>query len=225
MAPDGMPTALDRYLVELTGKSAPLVCFAPTASADDPQYINRFLMAYSQLHVRPSVLTLWGNAGSSLERLKEADLVLIGLGSTVNLVALWQAHGVDAILRTRMDRGDDFVIGGIAAGAGCFFQGSVTDTFGDARAWAGGFGLLPGSFCSHFDGKGQYAPVYTEAVATGGLPGGFACDDGAGIHYVDGEVRGFVTERDGAGVYSVMPTTEPTASGVLVEAEEMAALQ
>ena len=47
MSPLGAPTNLDRYLVELTGKSSPLVCFAPTASADDPQYINKFLLAYA----------------------------------------------------------------------------------------------------------------------------------------------------------------------------------
>lgn len=57
MSPLGAPTNLDRYLVELTGKRSPLVCFAPTASADDPQYINRFLLAYGTLGVRTMVLT------------------------------------------------------------------------------------------------------------------------------------------------------------------------
>jgi peptidase E len=44
-SPLGSPTNFDRYVVELTGKRSPLVCFVPTASADDPQYINRFLVA------------------------------------------------------------------------------------------------------------------------------------------------------------------------------------
>ncbi|MDR1833882.1 MAG: peptidase E [Propionibacteriaceae bacterium] len=223
MSPEGQPTSLDRFLVELTGKPSPLVCFAPTASADDPQYINSFLLAYSALHTRPMVLTVWGNSAQSVSRIPEADLILIGAGSTVNLMALWQAHGVDVAVKERIARGD-VVVGGIAAGGSCFYEGTVTDAFGEPKAWLGGLGLLPGSFCSHFDGEELRAPVYTEAVATGVLPGGFAADDGAAIHYVDGQIAQYVAEREGAGIYQVLPSSEPTASGVLVEAAEMTLL-
>ena len=74
-------------LVELTGKASPLVCFVPTASGDDPQYINKFLVAYGTLGVRVMVLTLWQDAARSVERLAEADLVLVGNGLTVNTVS------------------------------------------------------------------------------------------------------------------------------------------
>ena len=107
MSPFGAPTNLDRYLVELTGKPSPLVCFAPTASADDPQYINKFLLAYGTLGVRTMVLTLWeGGSAGSVARLADADLLLVGGGHTVNLMALWQAHGVDAAIRSRYAVGD-----------------------------------------------------------------------------------------------------------------------
>ena len=80
MSRDGSPTNLDRYLVELTGRRAPMVCFAPTASADDASYIRRFLTAYGSLGVRTMVLTLWTDAAASVARLPEADLVLVGAG-------------------------------------------------------------------------------------------------------------------------------------------------
>lgn len=63
MSNRGEPTALDRHILDLSGKSSPLVCFAPTAAADDPVYVNRFLAAYSALGVRNMVLTTV--AGSS----------------------------------------------------------------------------------------------------------------------------------------------------------------
>ena len=66
MSQFGEPTALDRYLVRLTGKDHPLVCFAPTASSDDPSYIHKFLTAYGSLGVRTSVLTLWTGAAESV---------------------------------------------------------------------------------------------------------------------------------------------------------------
>ena len=69
MSPDSAATNLDRYLVELTGRRAPMVCFVPTASADDATYIRKFLTAYGALGVRTMVLTLWTDAAGSVARL------------------------------------------------------------------------------------------------------------------------------------------------------------
>ena len=223
MSADGAPTNLDRRIVELAGTRSPLVCFAPTASADDPQYINQFLLAYGTLGVRTMVLTLWNGSQKSVERLAEADVLLVGGGKTVNLMALWQAHGVDRAIRARIASGD-MVLAGVSAGGACWYEGCVTDSFGPVSPWRGGLGLLSGSFCPHFDGESDRAPCYTEAVADGDLPGGFAADDGAAIHYIDGRRHAFIAERPGSHVYAVFPTDSPSASGVLVEPQEMTIL-
>lgn len=224
MSPFGAPTNLDRYLLELSGKRAPLVCFAPTASADDAQYINRFLLAYGTLGVRTMVLSLWqGGSAASVARLADADVVLVGGGHTVNLMALWDAHGVSRAIRERAARGD-VVLAGVSAGGSCWYEGCITDSFGDFRAWRGGLGLVPGSFCPHFDGEPERAPAYTDAVASGDLPGGYAADDGAAVHYVDQLPTTFIAESRGQRVYRVMPSDLPTASGVLVEPQEMTVL-
>lgn len=215
-SPLGAPTALDRFLVDLTGRRNPLVCFVPTASADDPHYIRRFLLAYGALGVRPMVLTLWEGAGRAVARIAEADLVLVGNGVTVNMMALWQAHGVDAALRERYAAGD-VVLAGTAAGGNAWFSGCVTDSFGDLRPWRGGLGLAEGSFCCHFGNEDGRARVYTEAVAAGDLPGGYACDDSAGVHLTDGRLVGAVAEARGQRVVAIRPTDAPTASGVTVE--------
>ena len=223
MSPMGQPTALDRYLLELSGVGSPRVCFIPTASADDPGYINRFLVAYGTLGVRPQVLTLWEGAKRSVQLLAEADIVVVGGGSTVNLVALWQAHGVDEVIR-RLATTDDKVLFGISAGACAWHEACITDSFGGTDAWRGGVGLVPGSFCPHYDGEAERAPVYIEAVASGLVPGGYAADDGAAIHYTDGKPYAFITERRGAQVFKVNQSVEPSSSGILVEPQLMTAL-
>ena len=222
MSQFGEPTALDRYLVHLTGKDHPLVCFAPTASSDDPAYIHKFLTAYGSLGVRTSVLTLWTGAGESVDRLAEADLLFVGGGSTVNLVALWQAHGVSDIVAQRYAEGS-LVLAGISAGACCWYQGCVTDSFGDLRPWRGGLGLVRGSFCPHLDGEPERDPIFTAAVASGDLPDGYAADDGAGVHYVDGVPANFIAERSGQVVYRVLPNDVP-GPAVIREAQEMVLL-
>lgn len=134
------------------------MCFAPTAAADDPVYVNRFLAAYSALGVRNMVLTLWQGAAESVERLSQADIVVSGGGSAANLMALWKTHGVDHVIRRMIAADSDVVLAGVSAGAACWFSGCLTDAFGDLRAWRGGMGLLDGSFCPHFDGESERAP-------------------------------------------------------------------
>ena len=157
MSSNGAPTSLDRYIVDLADKSAPLVCFAPTASADNATYINRFLMAYSGLGVRTMVLTLWQGAAESVRRLPEADVVLVGGGNTANLMALWDVHGVSSVLRRMAtENGRTTVLGGISAGAACWFEGCLTDAFGDLRGCEGRRGAEPAGLLGesrHLDGR------------------------------------------------------------------------
>jgi peptidase E len=224
MSAQGAPTNLDRYLVELTGKRSPLVCFAPTASADDPVYINKFLLAYGTLGVRTMILSVWdGGSADSVARIASADVILVGGGHTVNLMALWQAHGVDRAIKARAAAGD-VVLAGVSAGGSCWYSGCITDSFGDFRPWRGGLGLVEGSFCPHFDGEAERAPTYTDAVANGELPAGYGADDGAGVHYLDGVASEFIAESRGRRVYRVLPSDLPTSSGVLVEPQEMTVL-
>jgi peptidase E len=203
MADDDKPTALDRFLLDLADVTDPLVCFAPTASADSVDYVRRFTDAFGALGVRTSVLTLWQDAAESVARLAEADVLYVGGGSTVNLVALWNAHGVPAQLRRICDE-RDMVLAGLSAGANCWYEACTTDAFGPRlEPWIGGLGSVPGSFCPHFDGEPERRPLFTSAVRRGNLPPGFAADDGAAVHHVDGAVAGFLTERPGADVYRV----------------------
>jgi peptidase E len=219
----GQPTALDRYLLDLSGRVSPQVCFVPTASADDPAYINRFLVAYGTLGVRAQVLTVWEDARRSVDRLAEADIVVVGGGSTVNLIALWAAHGVDRIM-ARLAATEGKVLFGISAGACAWHEACITDSFGGMEPWRGGLGLVPGSFCPHYDGEAQRTPAYVAAVSDGSIPGGFAADDGAAVHYVGGVPYAFITERPGASVYRVLHSAEPGSSGILVEPQPMTAI-
>lgn len=217
MSPDGAPTNLDRYLVELTARRSPMVCFVPTASADDSIYVHKFLTAYGSLGVRTMVLTLWQDAAASVARLPEADLVVVGAGSTANLLALWRVHGVDKVLTEMMTADRNLVLGGHSAGAACWYEGCVTDSFGDVRAWPHGLGMLPGSFCPHWDGEVERQPVFTEAIANGDLPAGFAADDGAALHWVDRVLHGAIAERAGARLARFTASDEPASGGLIIE--------
>ncbi len=212
MAPNSAPTSLDRYLVDVSGERSPLVCFVPTASADSAPYINRFLMAYSGLGVRTMVLTLWQGAAESVKRLPEADVVLVGGGNTVNMLALWDAHGVSRTLKLMAaDTSRTMVLGGLSAGGACWFEGCLTDAFGE------GLALLDRKAQAIDRARHAFAGGEFYLEVAGMLPGGHAVDDGVAVHFENGKYTDVLAEREGPTALRLMPSTEPTASGVLTE--------
>ncbi len=211
-------TSLDRYILSLSGATNPLVCFVPTASADHGLYVSRFMNAYSNAHARTSVLTLWEGAAQSLARLDEVDIFLVGGGNTVNLWALWQAHGVGHKLQQiAADPNRDVVLAGMGAGGCIWYEACTTDGYGTGVSpFPFGLGLVGGSFCPHFDGEADRKPRFKEYVDTGQLPSGYGVDNGAAVHYVDGAVHGFYAEREGANVYRV----EQNENGATISRED-----
>lgn len=195
---------LDDWVLERTGKPRPRVCFVPTASGDSPGYVERFLDAFGPRECEASVLRLFqrelDDAGLRSLLLGQ-DVVYVGGGNTANLLAVWRVHGVDRLMREAYDRGT--LLCGISAGSNCWAQGSHTDSFGPLTFLPDGLGILPGSVCPHYDSEPGRRASYREAVATGGLPAGWAVDDGVGALFTDGRLEEAVTRRPGARLYRV----------------------
>jgi dipeptidase E len=192
---------LDDHVLSLARRRRPRVCFVPTASGDSPGYVRRFLRAFPRRRAEASVLSLFRRDARDLEAFVLAqDVVYVGGGSTVNLLAVWRAHGLDAILRRAWRRGT--VLAGVSAGALCWFEGGTTDSFGPIAPLRDGLGFLPGTFSPHYDGEADRRPRYHRAVA-GGLPAGLACDDGAAVCFEGRRLVGAVASRRDAKAYRV----------------------
>jgi dipeptidase E len=193
---------LDDFVLELCGAGRPRVCFLATASGDADGYICRFYDAFPVRRCLPSHLPLFARRRDEDPRdlLLDQDVVYVGGGNTVNMLAVWRAHGVDAALREAWQRG--IVLCGLSAGSLCWFEAGVTDSYGGLDALRDGLGLVAGSHCPHYDSEPGRRPAYTRLVGEG-LPGGVAADDGVGLHYVDGRLAEVVSSRPAAGAYRV----------------------
>jgi peptidase E len=202
MEPDN--PLLDDFVLSLARAPRPRVCFLPTASGDSELYVARFYRAFSQLDCRPADLQLFEREVSDLEAfLLSQDVVYVGGGNTANLLAVWRVHGLDQILRRAWEEG--VVLCGLSAGMNCWFEESVTDSFGAAQLAPlhDGLGLLPGSACPHYDGEEQRRPTFRHLVAIGELPGGWAADDGAAIVFAGQTLTEVVASRPDARAYRV----------------------
>ena len=198
--------ALDRFVVDLSGAARPRICFVPTASGDASEYIDRFFTAFPPSAFDASVLRLFDRDVADIEAfLGEHDVVYVGGGNTLGMLAVWRAHGVDAALRSAWESG--VVMAGMSAGANCWFEACTTDSFllGTADPLVDGLGFASGSFTPHYHGEPARRPAVLALVATSGLPPGLACDDFAAAHIVGTEVRAAVASRPDAGVYRVDP--------------------
>jgi peptidase E len=203
------------FLLELSAHARPRLCYLPTAAADDPTRIVAFYERVLRHPCEPYHVELFGTPQRPAEQVGVADVVWVGGGNTANMLAIWRLHGVDVALRAAWERGA--VLAGASAGGNCWFDASVTDSFGPQLApLADGLGILAGSFCPHHDTEELRRPVYRQLVADGALPSGIACDDFAAVLYDGTELSEVVTLRAGAGASRVTPDGEERLSARLL---------
>jgi peptidase E len=197
---------LRAYVLELTGKERPRICFVPTAVGDQTEGIVRFYEAYAGLG-ELAHLKFFPYPPEDLRAFALAqDVLVVSGGNTANLLAIWRVHGFDAIVREAWEQG--VLLTGGSAGMICWYEACVTDSFGpQLEGLRDGLGFLPGSACPHYDGEERRRPVYAKLVAEG-FPAGIAADDGVALRYDGAELAEVVTVRDGARAYRVGPDGE-----------------
>ena len=188
------------FILGLARTERPRILYVPTAAADSPESVVWF---YEQLagmgELRHARFFPWPRDDLRAFTL-EHDVVVVSGGNTVNMLAIWRAHGFDSILREAWDAGT--VLCGASAGMICWFEAGVSDSFGPQLEGIECLGWLPGSACPHYDGEERRRPRYRELVDDG-FPDGLAADDGVGLHFVGTELREVVSCRRGAGAYRV----------------------
>jgi peptidase E len=197
MEPDN--AALDDFILSLVPAREPRILFMPTASGDPTAQITAFHSRFGDRACRAEHLSLFrlhGDRRPLEDVLLEQDVLYIGGGSMRNLLAIWEAHGLDRILELAWRRG--VMLAGLSAGAMCWFEGGVTRSSGPPETIAG-LGLLKGSLTVHADGEPERLPVWLDAIRSGALPGGWAADDGVGLLFEDDELARAVSSRPGAG--------------------------
>jgi dipeptidase E len=210
MEPDN--PLLDRFVLSLARSARPRVCFVPTASGDSERYVASFYRAFASLDCDPVDLQLFDRKAGDLRAFVRAqDVIYVGGGNTANLLAVWRTHGLDRALAEAWREG--VVLCGVSAGMNCWFEQSVTDSFGVARLapLRDGLALLPGSCCPHYDGEEQRRPTYLSLVGAGELEAGWAAFDGAALVFAGERLEEVVASRPEACAYRV----EPIDNGVV----------
>lgn len=197
------------YACEVTKKDRPKIAYIGTAAGDDSSRIAGFYDACSRINVSPSHLTLFTkpNHANVEEYLLSQDIIWVTGGSVVNLLAVWRAHGLDAILRKCWEAG--VILMGSSAGSICWHTGGTTDSFGmELKPVTNSLGFLPYSSGVHYDSEEQRRPLFQHLIQDGTLDEGYATDDGVSLHFINETLHQAVSDTEGKQAYFVHRTPD-----------------
>jgi len=202
--------ALEKYIVDQTRKDRPAVLMIPTARGDDAEYVAKFHAAFGALGATTQHLPFFHRTPDLSTLVLAQDAIFVGGGNTKSMLAVWRDWGLPELLKEAYESG--VVLGGQSAGAICWFEQGVTDSWADRLRPLDCMGFLNGSCCPHYDGEVERRPAYHALVRQGIMKPGYAIEDGAAAHFRDGRLERIVSKKAGAKAYYVS-----VGAGVLKE--------
>jgi peptidase E len=177
------------YIITLTKKPSPKICFIPTAAADNPYAINYWYELCLNLSVIPSVLRVFINSSpnqkSFEDNLLQVDAIIVSGGNTLNMIAIWKAQGIDTVLRKAYKKG--IILAGGSAGSLCWFKNGISDSRPQKLSIVECLGFINTSHCPHFSSEATRKPLYENYILNNKLPAGYACDDLAAMLFQNGK--------------------------------------
>jgi peptidase E len=192
---------LEKYIIRQSGAESARVAFVPTASGEPDHYVASFYAAFLKLGCRPSVLTFFKRTPDLRSFLLSQDVIYVGGGNTKSLLAVWRDWGVAEILHEAWESG--IVLTGVSAGAICWFEHGVTDSFSGGLRPLACLGFLPGSCCPHYDGEAERRPTLHRLLLAEQISPGIAIEDWTGVHFRETEIYKAIASKRGARAYTV----------------------
>ena len=187
---NGLDKIFIKYIISLTQKPNPKICFIPTAAADDERVIGYWYKICADLPLRPNVLKTFVSSSPEQktfeEEILDSDAIIVGGGNTLNMIAIWKAQGIDTLLKKAYNNG--IILSGGSAGSLCWFTGGYSDSRPKELSLIECLGFLDYSHSPHYNGEPARKPLYQQAVLKGELKPGYACDDNAGLLFINGKV-------------------------------------
>jgi len=176
---------IEKYILDLTGKERPNVVFFPTASAENQDYIIKFYKCFTKMSCELSHVTFFQRTPRLDSIINKADVIYIGGGNTKSMLAVWQEWKLDKLLLKAYNNGK--ILCGVSAGAICWFEQGITDSWASNLNVIDCLGFLPGMACPHYQEEKDRRPDVHKMLKQGKCGPGWAIDGGAAIHFKNGK--------------------------------------
>ena len=182
---------IESYIIDNARIRRPKICFIPTATGEDKSYIVNFYKAFSKLHCIPSHLEFFARTPDLRNLILDQDIVFVGGGNTKSMLAVWNEWGLPNLLKQAYINGS--VLAGVSAGAICWFNRGVTDSWANSLKIMDCLGFVDGNCCPHYDEEEERRPAVHKFLKNGKLEQCYAIEGGCAIHCVDDEIQNAVS--------------------------------
>ena len=153
---------IEKYITSLVKKDRPKICFIPTASGDNSLYKLNFYRAFSKLDCITSHIDFFSRTENLENKILSQDIIYVGGGNTKSMLAVWKEWNLESILKSAYERG--IVMSGVSAGAICWFDKGITDSFAEKLEILDCLGFVNGVACPHFDEEKEREPFVNEII-------------------------------------------------------------
>jgi len=153
---------IEKYIISLISKERPKICFIPTASGDSSLYKLNFYRAFSKLDCITSHIDFFSRTENIEEKVLSQDIIYVGGGNTKSMLAVWKEWNLDNILQNAYEKG--IVMSGVSAGAICWFEKGITDSFAKELNILDCLGIVDGIACPHFDEEKEREPYVNDVI-------------------------------------------------------------
>jgi dipeptidase E len=171
---------IEKYILDQSDKEKPNVCFIPTATGDNEAYKVNYYSTFSKLNCSPVHLDFFKRTPDLEELIKQQDVIFVGGGNTKSMLAVWKDWGLDLILKDAYERG--VIMCGVSAGAICWFEEGVTDSWSEELKVMDCLGFVKGACCPHYDEEPQRRPSLSKFLTEGVMQSCYAVDGGCALH-------------------------------------------
>jgi len=153
---------IEKYIISLVCKKRPKICFIPTASGDSSLYKLNFYRAFSKLDCITSHIDFFSRTEDLEYKVFNQDIIYVGGGNTKSMLAVWKEWNLHEILKNAYENG--IVMSGVSAGAICWFDKGITDSYANELNIIDCLGIVDGIACPHFDEEKEREPFVNDVV-------------------------------------------------------------
>jgi aminopeptidase N len=177
---------IEKYILQQSDKEKPNICFIPTATGDSDSYKVSYYTTLNKLNCNPTHLDFFKRTPNLEELIKNQDIIFVGGGNTKSMLSVWKEWGLDTILKKAYLEGT--IMSGVSAGAICWFEKGVTDSWADELNVMECLSFTKGNCCPHYDEESERKPSLSQFIKENLLRDCYAIDGGCALHVKNDEL-------------------------------------
>ena len=171
---------IEQYILDQTGKEKPNICFIPTATGDNEAYKVNYYSPFSKLDCNPIHLDFFKRTPDLEQLIPQQDAIFVGGGNTKSMLAVWKDWNLDKLLKEAYEKG--VVMSGVSAGANCWFERAVVDSWEEDLRVIDCMGFIKGICCPHYDEEPQRRPAVKTFLEDGIIDSCYSVEGNCALH-------------------------------------------